>query len=82
MYYEEMVKGHWERIWINGEMLCGKAHHVIYFPSREQWATLPEWTRGRQIEIVARIKQAFTPPGYEYQEAEQSNSDTLDKSCT
>lgn len=68
MYYEEMVKGHWERIWIDGEMLCGKAHHVIYFPSREQWATLPEWTRGRQSEIVARIKQAFAPLGYEYQE--------------
>lgn len=79
MYYEEMVNGRWERILIDGEMLCGKAHHVIYFPSHEQWATLPEWTRERQSEIIARIKQAFAPPGYEYQEAEQSNRDTLDK---
>lgn len=79
MYYEEMVGGRWERIPIDGEMLCGEAHHVIYFPSRERWATLPEWTRGRQREIVARIKQAFAPPGYEHQEAEQSDRCTLDE---
>ncbi|WP_050029217.1 hypothetical protein [Verrucomicrobium sp. BvORR034] len=79
MYYEEMIRGRWERIPIDGEMLCGKARHVIYFPSRTQWETLPEWTRGRQSEIVARIKQAFAPPGYEYQEPQQADEDNLDK---
>lgn len=70
MFYDEMVNGRWERIWIDGEMLCGKAHHVIYFPSDTQWEKFPDWTRGRQVEIVARIKQEFAPPGYEYREPE------------
>lgn len=74
MYYEEVVNGRWERIWIDGEMLCGKAHHVIYFPSDTQWEKFPDWTRGRQVEIVARIKQEFAPPGYEYQESEPPNT--------
>jgi hypothetical protein len=72
MFYEELVKGCWERVALDGEMLCGDSHHVIYFPSAEQWDALPESFRGRRNEIIARIKQAFTPPGYEYHEAEQA----------
>jgi len=71
MFYEEMIGGKWERILISGETCCGDAHHVIYFPSEEQWESMPEWTRGRQLEIVSRIKKEFKPPGYEYQESEQ-----------
>ena len=70
MFYEEMIDGRWERIPIDGEMLCGDAHHVIYFPSESEWNAMPDWTRGRRSEIVARIKTIFTQPGYEYQEAE------------
>ena len=81
MFYEEMTGGRWERIPIDGEMLCGKAHHVIYFTSCTQWETFPDWTRGRQNEIIARIKQGFPPPGYEYEEPEQSHAGNGDKAC-
>lgn len=33
MYYEEFRGGGWERLVIDGEMLMGPAHHVIYFDS-------------------------------------------------
>jgi hypothetical protein len=79
MFYEEVVNGRWERIWLDGEMLCGKAHHVIYFPSNKQWETFPVWTRGRQAEIFARIKHEFASPGYEYQETEPSNTGHSEK---
>ena len=52
-------------------MLDGELHHVIYLPSNNEWETFPEWARGRRCEIVARIKSVFTPPGYEYEDAEQ-----------
>ncbi len=71
MFYEELVEGSWKRIPIDGEMLIGDAHHVIYFPSRKEWEAMPEWTRGRRKEIVTRIKERFTAPGYEYEDAEQ-----------
>ena len=75
MFYEEMIDGRWERIPIDGEMLCGDAHHVIYFPTQREWDAMPEWTRGRRSEIIARIKTIFTPPDYEYEEAEQAGAD-------
>ena len=62
MYYEELRDGTWERIAIDGEMLVGKAHHVLYFGSLK----LPEWARHRRDEIIARIKSEFHPPQYEY----------------
>ena len=73
MFYDELVGGSWERITIDGGMLIGKPHHVIYFPTPEEWEDMPVWAQGRQNEIVGRIKSAFTPPGYEYEEAEQGD---------
>ena len=67
MYYEEKIGGNWERLDISGEMLMGRAHHVIYFADAEHWQTYPEWVRHRRMEIIARIKSDFRAPDYEYQ---------------
>lgn len=63
---EENVGGKWEHLDISGEMLTGRAHHVIYFASAEHWQTYPEWVRQRHAEIIARIKSEFCAPDYEY----------------
>jgi hypothetical protein len=68
MYYEERHGGGWQRIDISGEMLMGRAHHVIYFPSAKAWERMPEWARLRRDEIIARIKSEFRQPDYEYAE--------------
>lgn len=68
MYYEEKAGGAWRRIDIDGEMLTGRAHHVIYFASAEAWQAYPEWARGRRDEIVARIKSEFREPDYAYED--------------
>jgi hypothetical protein len=68
MYYEEQIDGTWQRIEVQGEMLMGPAHHVIYFASPAAWERYPEWARGRRDEIIARIKSKFHPPDYEYQD--------------
>lgn len=44
MYYEEFVDSSWRRLEIDGEMLCGRAHHVIYFVSTH----FPDWAAGRR----------------------------------
>jgi hypothetical protein len=67
MYYEELQGGTWQRIDIDGEMLTGRAHHVIYFASPEAWQRYPEWARHRREEIIARIKSEFRPQDYEYE---------------
>lgn len=67
MYYEEKIDGTWQRIAIDGEMLMGRAHHVIYFKSATDWQRYPEWARHRRAEIIARIKIQFREPDYEYQ---------------
>jgi hypothetical protein len=67
MYYEELQEGEWRRLDIDGEMLTGRAHHVIYFGSRESWNEAPDWARGRRDEIIRRIKSAFPIPDYEYE---------------
>ncbi len=67
MYYEESVRGEWRRLRLDGEMLMGRAHHVIYFGTRDQWSRGPEWARGRRDEIIARIKSSFPIPDYEYE---------------
>jgi hypothetical protein len=66
MYYDEFIGGSWQRIVIDGEMLMGRAHHVIYFDSPGKWRTYPEWARNRRDEIIGRIKSEFTEPDYEY----------------
>jgi hypothetical protein len=66
MYYEERHGGAWERIDIDGEMLMGKAHHVIYFASPARWREYPPWARDRRPEIIQRITSEFRPPEYEY----------------
>jgi hypothetical protein len=67
MYYEEQVNGRWQRIDIDGEMLMGPAHHVIYFKSASAWGAYPEWARTRRAEIITRIKGEFRAPDYAYQ---------------
>ena len=67
MYYEEKIGGQWEHLDISGEMLMGRAHHVIYFASAECWQTYPECARHRRPEIIARIKSEFRAPDYEYE---------------
>lgn len=66
MYYEERVNGQWERLEVQGEMLTGRAHHVIYFSSETVWRDYPDWARDRRDEIIGRIKRGFPPPDYEY----------------
>lgn len=68
MYYEEKRDGGWQRIEISGEMLTGRAHHVICFRSHEHWLEYPDWARHRREEIIARIKSEFREPDYEYHE--------------
>ena len=66
MFYEALRDGSWERLEIDGEMLMGTAHHVIYFKTPAQWQAYPPWARTRRDEIVARITSEFRPPDYEY----------------
>ena len=66
MYYEELRGGVWERIDVDGKMLMGRAHHVIYFASPERWRAYPAWARDRRDEIIARITSEFREPDYEY----------------
>jgi len=42
MYYEELHGRSWHRIEIDGEMLTGRAHHVIHFASPGRWLGYPE----------------------------------------
>lgn len=74
MYYEEWRGFRWERIDIDGEMLMGRAHHVIYFASPERWISYPEWARHRRDEIIARIKSEFREPDYEYYDPSSANA--------
>ncbi len=67
VYYEELRDGAWRRLAIDGEMLIGRAHHVIYFGSRAPWNAQPEWARGRRDEIIARIKSVLSIQNYEYE---------------
>jgi len=67
MVYEEWHEGKWSRIRIDGELLVGQPHHVIYFASAQQWLDYPEWARERRDEIIARIKSEFRAPDYEYE---------------
>lgn len=48
MWYEERHDGVWQRIEVQGEMLMGRAHHVIYFDSIERWRQHPAWARERR----------------------------------
>src|SRR5688572_12912606 len=66
MYYEELHRGAWERIDVDGEMLTGRAHHVIYFATPARWLGYPSWARDRRDEIIARITSEFREPDYEY----------------
>ena len=66
MYYEELYQGVWERIDVDGEMLMGRAHHVIYFATPARWLEYPSWARDRRDEIIARITSEFREPDYEH----------------
>jgi len=64
MYYEEFRDNEWHRISIDGEMLIGRPHHVIYL----RHLNFPDWAKGREEEIIQRIKIEFREPDYEYLE--------------
>ncbi|HKP76692.1 MAG TPA: hypothetical protein VJT67_14275 [Longimicrobiaceae bacterium] len=65
--YRERVRDRLEDCQLDGEMLMGTPHHVIYVPSQAGWEyTAPAWARGRREEIVARIRSRLREPGYEY----------------
>jgi hypothetical protein len=49
---------------IDGEMLMGRPHHVIYLGSTR----FPDWAQGRREEIIGRINAGFPVPDYEYDE--------------
>ncbi len=68
VYYEERHLGRWRRIEIQGEMLMGRAHHVLYFASPERWQEYPAWARDRREEIIGRVKAVLRPPEYDYDE--------------
>jgi hypothetical protein len=74
MFYEEKHGWKWLRLDIDGEMLLGPAHHVIYFRGADGWKAYPEWARHRREEIIARIKSRFHTPEYEYQVDERPAS--------
>jgi hypothetical protein len=74
IFYEETHHGQTQRIAIDGEMLSGRAHHVIYFASPETWQRYPEWARHRRAEIIARIKSQFREPDYEYTDGGTASS--------
>ena len=78
MYYEELRDGTWERLAIDGEMLMGPAHHVIYFRTPAQWQAYPPWARERRDEIVGRITSEFRPPDYEYDGIDGAGGDVAD----
>jgi hypothetical protein len=66
--YREVVRGRLEDFVLDGEMLMGTPHHVVYVPGAEKWEhTAPAWARGRREEIVARIRSRLREPGYEYE---------------
>ena len=76
MYYEEQIDGMWQRLTLDGEMLMGRAHHVIYFDSPAQWQSYPSWARDRRTEILARVKSELREPDYEYAELTPPNPPT------
>jgi hypothetical protein len=82
MYYEERHDGAWQRIDLSGEMLTGRAHHVIYFRSPERWQEYPTWARHRREEIIARIKREFREPDYEYSAAAIASADAAAQHIT
>lgn len=82
IFYEERLDGAWQRIVIDGEMLMGRPHHVIYFASPESWHRYPEWARHRRDEIIARIKSQFREPDYEYSDGGTASTFTVPASFT
>lgn len=69
--YKELVGGRLEQIDIDGEMLVGTPHHVLYIPNETEWdRRYPRWAQGRRREIVDRITSELRPPEYEYDYAD------------
>jgi len=63
--YEELRDGAWVAIAVEGEMLVGRPHHVVFAPA-QTWRVYPQWARDRRDEIISRIKSQLRPPDYEY----------------
>ena len=64
LLYEERHEGEWRRLIIDGG--SGQPH-AIYFGSKADWASQPEWARGRREEILARLKEACPITEYAYE---------------
>jgi hypothetical protein len=62
MYCEELREGRWKRLHLGGELLKGRAHHIIYFGSRDDWKMQPEWAQDRRDEIVDSLYLATQDP--------------------
>ncbi len=66
MYYEEFHAGVWRRLSLDGELLMGRAHHVIYFGTLDSWKNQPDWAQGRRDIIIDRVKSVFQMPDYRF----------------
>ncbi|MEM6718530.1 MAG: hypothetical protein AAF611_04355 [Bacteroidota bacterium] len=63
--YQQKIKNEWKEIQIEGEMLVGDIHKIIYFKTEQDWAAYPEWAQNR-TEIIQRIKIDYPPHSTEY----------------
>jgi hypothetical protein len=65
--YCEVVDSKAEEVVIDGELLVGKPHHVLYIYGASEWdRRYPEWARGRRDEILQRIRSKCPDSGYSF----------------
>jgi hypothetical protein len=65
--YSELLGSKVEEIVIDGEMVHGTPHHVLYVPAAPEWdQRYPDWARGRRDEIVRRIRSKCPDSEYSY----------------
>ena len=62
MHYEERHAGGWQRIKIDGEMLTGRAHHVIYFASANAGRVIPSGRAIVATKSLAASRASFARP--------------------
>jgi hypothetical protein len=65
--YSQVVGSKVEEIVIDGAIMPGTPHHVLYVPAAPEWdQRYPEWARGRRDEIVRRIRSECPDSEYSY----------------
>jgi len=62
MYYEELRDGSWERLDLGGEMLVGRAHHVIYFGKKRSAGLRRERSQVMRGALARRRPGRSLPP--------------------